>query len=158
MSNNVDNARKALGLCVQDFENWGIDAESMLSIKMKKTEMREYFAEALGIKTKEQPDGSFQYSTKGLNKILECEKLLDKKTNRVGKMAGTLWQAYNALTEYLDHVETVPKAVRDGKANAEDAKMQALTIKKQESSLFGQGARQKRKGWQLAKDLLEATA
>jgi hypothetical protein len=48
--------------------------------------------------------------------------------------------------------------VRDGKANADDAKMQALAIKKQESSMFGQGARQKRKGWELAKEMLEVTA
>ena len=150
----VDNVRKVLGLMVDEFDEWGNDAESTLSIKMKKSEMREYFANALGVERKEQADGSFQFATKGFNKILECEKLLEKKTNRVGKMAGTLWAAYNALTEYLDHVESVPKAVRDGKANADDAKMQAVQLKKQESALFGQGARQKRKGWELAIDMV----
>ena len=57
-------------------------------------------------------------------------------------MSGTLWQAYNIITEAIDHRFTTFK---DGRKSP----------KRQESVLFGELARRKKDAWKLAEQFME---
>ena len=71
----------------------------------------------------------------------EVFELLDTPNNKVGKMEGTVWAAYNAVTEYIDYNATT---LRDG----------SKSIKRMESALFGPLARSKVKAWNAAMELV----
>ena len=68
-------------------------------------------------------------------------ELLDSPNNKVGKMEGTAWAAYNAVTEYIDYNATT---LRDG----------SKSVKRMESALFGPLARRKVKAWNAAMELV----
>ena len=52
-------------------------------------------------------------------------------------MDGSVWQAYNVVTELVDHKLTT---LKDGKKS----------VKRQESALFGEHSRKKQKAWKQA--------
>ena len=62
-------------------------------------------------------------------------------TNNVGRMGGTVWAAYNAITEAIDHKLT---ELRNGEKST----------KRLESAMFGPLARRKVIAWNKAMEMI----
>jgi hypothetical protein len=66
---------------------------------------------------------------------------------------GTLWVAYNAVTELIDHERSTRVQNRsDGTPSG------SIAAKRFESAQFGQGARIKEEAWELAKRVMKDPA
>lgn len=85
---------------LEAFQAFKMQSELLLSTKMTIDERDTYYLQVLNI----DPE-----KTKGKN-ILEQLKARERAAeNTVGEMYGTAWQAYNVITEYLDHEATLDK-------------------------------------------------
>ena len=133
MMDKVDLARDALGMVNTDFVQWGEMANGMLSTEMTMGEMETYFIDVLGIEKDEEGN----LKTRGRNLLDNVVERLYEDTNNVGMMTGTVWQAYNTITEAIDHDFT---RLADGK----------VSQKRQESALFGALAKKKQVAWNKA--------
>lgn len=138
MFDKVQEVRETFGLINQEFFEWGEMADDMLNTPMEIEDMRLYWADVLKLKRDE--DGRLH--KRGENKLKEVEELLYEASNNVGRMSGTLWQAYNIITEAIDHRFTT---LKDGKKS----------LKRQESVLFGELARRKKDAWKLAEQFMQ---
>tara|TARA_R100000152_G_scaffold20593_1_gene14781 strand:- start:4051 stop:5073 length:1023 start_codon:yes stop_codon:yes gene_type:complete len=133
MMDRVDLARQALGMVNTDFLRWGEMADGMLNTQMTMGEMETYFIDVLGIEKDEEGN----LKTRGRNLLESVQERLYEDTNNVGSMTGTVWQAYNTITEAIDHDFT---RLADGK----------VSQKRQESALFGALAKKKQVAWNKA--------
>jgi phage/plasmid-like protein (TIGR03299 family) len=88
--------------------------------------MRDYFACSLG----EQLSTPFdELSGKRRNQILELEKLHEEGIGHdIRGVRGTLWGAYNAVTEYVDHKRTTDSLDWMAAGGGADLKARALTV------------------------------
>jgi len=133
LNNRVEEAREALGLINTDFYEWGEQAASLLDISLTEHQMDMYFIDALDLTYNKEGD----LTTRSQNLLNTVKSNLDNTTNSIGKMKGTAWAAYNALTEAVDHQFTKL-------ANGEKS------MKRMESALFGTFARKKGKAFEMA--------
>lgn len=133
MMDRVDQARKAMGLANKNFYEWGEMAAELYNTEMSEKDMNLFFIDTLGIKRDEEG----KIHTRGMNILNQAHELLSSPTNNVGVMDGSVWQAYNVVTELVDHKLTT---LKDGKKS----------VKRQESALFGEHSRKKQKAWKEA--------
>lgn len=123
---------KAAGIYFQDvgelFRGFG-------RVQMKQAALRSYFTQVLtrGEKTAEDFE---ELATQTRNRVEEMERIHDTgRGTDIRGVRGTLWGAYNAVTEFVDHVKT-----GDNLAYA----------------MEGKGARIKQRAFDYAKELVEA--
>lgn len=135
VNNRVDEAREILGLVNIRLGEWSASAEEMLRVKMTIEEMREYWEDSMGLKRNELGE----LSTRAENIIKEIEACRTHETNMVGDMDMTAWQAYNALTYYIDHINTL-----DNLGFQDNNKVT--------SALMGNNSERKVKGWELMEE------
>jgi len=137
LHDRMEEVRVALEMVDTDFETWAVEAEELINTKMNKNGVEEYFIDVLNLKRDEKGN----LATRGQGMLGEVFELLDSPNNKVGKMEGTAWAAYNAVTEYIDYNATT---LRDG----------SKSVKRMESALFGPLARRKVKAWNAAMELV----
>jgi phage/plasmid-like protein (TIGR03299 family) len=135
-ADKVDAAREVLKLVNLKFDDWAKEAQTLTRIKMTRKEMEEYLEDSLGLVR----DDEGELSTRADNILKEAIACLDHETNNLEGMVGTAWQAYNALTYYVDHISTLTD-----KGNVSQAKT--------ESSLFGSASNKKVKAWEKALEM-----
>jgi len=137
MHERMEEVKKALQAVEEDFTQWANDVERMLNTKINLETTQEYFIDVMDLKRDE--DG--ELATRGKNIIASTNKLLLSPTNNIGNMSGTVWAAYNAITEAIDHSLT---QLRNGETS----------IKRTQSAMFGPLARRKVIAWNKAMELL----
>jgi len=137
LHDRMEEVRIALEMIDTDFETWAVEAEELINTKMNKNGVEEYFIDVLNLKRDEEG----KLATRGQGMLNDVFELLDTPNNKVGKMEGTVWAAYNAVTEYIDYNATT---LRDG----------SKSVKRMESALFGPLARRKVKAWNTAMELV----
>ena len=139
LHDRMEQVRIALEMVDTDFEEWAVQAESLINTKMTESwELEQYFIDVLNLKRDEEG----KLATRGQGMLNDVLELLDSPNNKVGKMEGTAWAAYNAVTEYIDYNATT---LRDG----------SRSIKRMESALFGPLARRKVSAWTIAMELVQ---
>ena len=137
MHERMEEALQAMKNVEEDFSSWANDVERMLETKITLDDAQEYFIDVMQLKRDE--DG--ELATRGKNIIHNTNILLMSPTNNVGRMGGTVWAAYNAITEAIDHSLT---QLRNGETS----------IKRTQSAMFGPLARRKVIAWNKAMELL----
>ena len=147
MMNRVDEVREAFGWAMEWHEAFGVTAENLLEVKMTKKQMDTYFIEVFDMTTSPEKDSAGEKHpnagklvTASKRKLKELNHLRLRKSNRVGKMHGTAWQALNVVTEWVDHEARV---IKSGK-NAGKAKLQ-----RDESAVFKAGKLTKEKALRI---------
>ena len=143
MDGQLDKVRAVLGKIDKVNEHFADTAENLLEVQMDEVERVQYYIETLGLagkkklvnKKKRSKDyNPFGLTTRGQNTLSKVIAIEQMATNTHGNMADSAWQAFNTVTEYIDHQWTYNA---DGKSNA----------KRVESAIMGTGQRTKNKAW-----------
>ncbi|MAK37236.1 MAG: hypothetical protein CMC15_13870 [Flavobacteriaceae bacterium] len=125
------------------------EAAGLINIEMEQNDRIEYYIDVLGLTQKDEmlkggkdydannPYGLGTRANNTLDILMELEK---SDTNNVGDMAGTRWQAFNTVTEYIDHRWTMDKEGKDGLTS---------NNKRVESAVIGPGMRMKNRAYEL---------
>jgi hypothetical protein len=129
---------------------------SVREIKMTDAMRATYFANLFGPKAKgNDEDGTAEDISTRTQKVLDrLEELAENgRGNDRPAVRGTLWVAYNAVTELIDHERSTRVQNRsDGTPSG------SIAAKRFESAQFGQGARIKEEAWELAKRVMKDPA
>ena len=126
MGLGIQNVRQSIGLLNEQFDLIGLLSKKMLRTRFTGMEMKGYL-EKIGLIPKQDPEKAM--STRAENIMSD---VLFKYRHGVGAVPGTLWGAYNAVTEHLDW---------GGKINDKQTK----------SNLFGHGATVKTRALEYAR-------
>ncbi len=127
LSGAVDEVLEVEGIYKQAEEAYG----RMLTVRMNKEQVDQYFKKVFKIAEKNEND-------KPSRVLAELSERFDAPTNRVGNMAGTVWAAYQAAVEAVDH---------GGRRTQLDARAKSL--------LFGPGAITKARAFEEAVALIK---
>lgn len=153
LDGKIKEAQRILGLAIEAYDD--LDGQIKQSAKVKLTDaMRAaYFASLFGPKSKgNDEDGSEEeVSTRTQKTLNRLEELADHGRGNDNKIIrGTLWTAYNAVTELIDHERsTRVQNKADGTPSG------SVASKRFESAMFGQGARVKEDAWEMAKKVMK---
>lgn len=137
MTERIGMLKNALRIQNQFANQFVHDAEQMLKVEMTQDDRIEFYIDTLNLTRVENADAvdnDFGLKTRGMNTLNHLLALENAPTNTVGDMFGTGWQAYNVLTEYIDHawIHNADGSINQGKA---------------ERALVGTGARIKNKAY-----------
>ncbi|GGM09508.1 DUF932 domain-containing protein [Nakamurella endophytica] len=120
-SGQIEQARQALGLTFKYAETFQAEADAMIAQAMTDAEFRELID---AVWTVEQPTGTAKPS-KRAQTIASNRRTallnLWKSSPTAEAIRGTKWAAYQAITEYTDHVAPVSDKRNPGAARAERA-------------------------------------
>ena len=105
MFNKVDDAREAIGLINEDFEQTKEFYQNLMNVELTTEQLETYFVTAADLKYND--DG--ELSSRGQNIVTQLIQNMSHETNLVGNMANTVWAAYNAFTFWVDHQRPVSK-------------------------------------------------
>ena len=133
IKSKVEEARRVLGLSIDYYKQFEQMVIKMENVPMQVKELNIYFDKVLGIYEKDEEE----ISTRKQNQKEEMLILFDKGKGQDLGNKHSLWKAYNAVTEYVDHKRTV-KNVKENPNN------------KLESIWFGSGAKIKQKAYEEA--------
>lgn len=134
----VESAQRALGIATMYYES--------LAPVIDRMAQKQIAAQALGqyLKTLFPDNANAETKTRTENIRQDVEHLFTRgKGNDLPGVKGTVWAAYNAVTEYLGHERSVRGRSRTEKA-----------ANRMESVLFGSSARLAEKAFDLASDLV----
>ena len=131
IKNKVEEARRVLGLSINYYKLFEEMVVKMEDVPIQEKELNEYFDNVLGINDDEE------VSTRKQNQKSDLIGLFDSGKGQKLGQKHSLWKAYNAVTEYVDHYRTV-KNVVDNPSN------------KLASIWFGSGAKIKQKAYEEA--------
>lgn len=131
----VAEARQKLNIVTRRFETFGTEIEAMAGKKVRSNRLASYIEQALELDRENVKAHEKRFS--------EVMDLMDADTNTLGGMRGTVWSAYNAVSEWADHKRTIP-----GKTDAakENARMNSI--------FFGAAHRIKQRAYKLALELV----
>jgi phage/plasmid-like protein (TIGR03299 family) len=134
----VEEARRVLGISVQYFEVFGRRCQAMASKQLSQRMLAEYLRAVVPLAAAGEvaAAGRIQRVHDALTFLFE-----KGRGNHLPGVRGSLWAAYNAVTEYADHVRGVTK--------------QGPRPTWLESSAFGDGANLKRRAFAAATILLD---
>jgi phage/plasmid-like protein (TIGR03299 family) len=157
LDGKIKEAQRILGLAVKAYDD--LDGQIKGSVKVKMTDaMRAtYFAGLFAPKGKgNDEDGATEedVSTRTRKTLDRLEELADHgRGNDRPAVRGTLWTAYNAVTQFIDHER--PTRIQN---KADGTPSGSASAKRFESAQFGQGARIKEDAWELAKKVMKDPA
>lgn len=92
---NVQRAKEALGLVYTAAERYRIEAAAVAKVKLDKDELAAFFATHV-----QKIGGSIEAQKMNL---LAMSWGMRNERNNIRGMEGTAWQAYNVLSEFIDH-------------------------------------------------------
>jgi phage/plasmid-like protein (TIGR03299 family) len=140
LDNKIDEARRVLGLASQFFDQFETDINRLAAARISRAQVLNYFEEIFP-----SPEDPAKQKVAARN----AEETRDKLLNLFEKGAGaqmkgvkhTYWTAYNAVTEYVDHV-------------VKSVEQPSLSYTEKEARLssiwFGNGASIKNHAWVAA--------
>ena len=138
MRGRIDELIPALGLVNQAIEQFAIESQQLLTTEMTVGDRTEYYIDTLGLKVEEElisADNPYGLGTRGKNTLEQLIEIEGYERNNIGIMTDTQYQAYNTVTDFIDHRWTVDKS---GK----------ISEKRVESAIIGSKARTKSKAWE----------
>lgn len=131
MKSKVEAARKALHIANDYYDSLDEVTKAMVGTRMTEEDMREFVAALL-------PATGSEESTRLSNNRAKVFELFESGRGQEGEVRGTVWAAYNAATEYVDHHQstrvTAGNTERDLRAD---------------SVLFGAGFKLKQRAFDL---------
>jgi phage/plasmid-like protein (TIGR03299 family) len=126
----VDKARLALGISTKLFKNWKEQAEKMANVQLPAAQ-RPLFLKAAFTGNYETKDDEIWHPIKMA--MEKADELISAGRGQDNpKIAGTKWQAYNGVTEYVDYYNRI-------KDNNQDKRLM--------SAWFGRGKEIKERAW-----------
>lgn len=138
MHEKIGDLKNALNLSNQMIDIWANQAEEMLDITMEFKDRETFYIEAFNMKPQKElvhkVDNPLGLPTQSRRRLEALAELETSQTNTVGGMADTPFQAFNVLTEYIDHATPVRA---DGTVKVTTA----------ENTIFGAGGRTKQNAW-----------
>lgn len=135
IKSKIQEAQRALGIAVESSKEFEEVANRFASTQMSVSLVDEYFRNVLQI---DEINAEDEISSRKQNQLNELNRLFEHgKGNDNSKIRHTVWAAYNAVTEYTDHIRTV-KGLKEDKTNRLD------------SIWFGSGARFKARAYEEA--------
>ena len=146
MDDAIAQMKQAIGMTNVMMDEWAKQAQGMMEVDMDIGERVQFYLDHLPIVQKPDmmkggkdydPNNPFGLATRGKNILDVVLGLEEQKQNQVGGMDGTLWQAVNVISDFIDHDWVTTK---DGKVNE----------KRAESAIVGTGQRIKGKAWEDA--------
>ncbi len=139
MADRLERARHMLGIIERRYEGIGATFQQMCKVQVDRERLSGYLTTVF-------PDPTDQDDEAALRRVqhnrLLAEYFFDQgKGNNVVGVRGTLWAAYNGVTELVDHRQTKQSADR-----------------RLDSVWFGDGYSTKARAFRFAKDLLQQLA
>jgi len=131
---SLDDTAHLISSLVQHLKDTGETFRQLADRKMTQDEMDDYFIEVLGITEKSKQSAVRTFS--------EVAELGAGKATGFEFAPGTLWTAYNALTEYVDHRIPLEASSKKGLITA------------QKSALFGSNNKLKARALKIAQALV----
>ena len=138
----INQALEALKVTDHLNQHFASQASRLMEVEMEIGDRIQYYIDAMGLKTDDElihkTDNPLGLTTRGnntLDRLLELERT---ENNTTGGMAGTAWQSFNTVTEYLDSQWVY------------DRKGEKVNQKRVESALLGTGMRTKDRAWREA--------
>lgn len=135
IKNKVDEARRVLGISINYYTQFEKIIQSMEDKPMNGETVEKYFSTVLGIKEDQE------MSTRKENQMDELKNLFEKGQGQKLGNKHSVWKAYNAVTEYVDHFSSI-KNLKEDKTN------------KLTNIWFGTGAKLKEKAYDEALALI----
>jgi phage/plasmid-like protein (TIGR03299 family) len=133
----ISEAQRVFGLALNFYERFEQEAKAMTKIKMDKNGLREYFGKVLDVENiKEELPARKEESLERFISLTE-----KGQGTEISGVRGTLWGAYNAVTEFADHHAEV-QGEEDDPSN------------RIRSSWMGSGSRLKEKALNAALELV----
>jgi phage/plasmid-like protein (TIGR03299 family) len=130
----IDEVREVLGIVSQQYSIFEEASQKLLTVQLTKDAFKDYLKNSGVIPTKEEKD----QSSRAQNILDEVSNLFQNgKGTEIPGVRGTLWGAFNAVTEYVDHH-------RGGSLE-----------KRAASLLYGSGAIMKQRAWDNALALVK---
>jgi phage/plasmid-like protein (TIGR03299 family) len=142
MADRVAAAKRALSLSDVGSGQLRKAAERMAALKLDADDVRRFFlavySEAVGIiPARADSDAERRAQAKAVDTVAQWVANLDSRRNTGTGTEGTLWHAFNAVTEWSDHARTVRGGGRNSEARTQ-------------SNLFGTSAAFKAKAMRAA--------
>jgi len=135
IKSKMEEARKILGISINYYDQFETIIKGFESFDMQKDSLNKYFDNVLNINDEKET------STRKENQKHDLLCLFEKgKGQKLGNRH-SLWKAYNAVTEYIDHHRTVKNIDKDN-------------TNKLQSIWFGSGAKLKEKAYNEAVALI----
>ena len=138
----INRALESLKVTDHLNHHFASQASKLMEVEMEIGDRIQYYIDAMGLKTDDElihkTDNPLGLTTRGnntLDRLLELERT---ENNTTGGMAGTAWQSFNTVTEYLDSQWVY------------DRKGEKVNQKRVESALLGTGMRTKDRAWREA--------
>ena len=148
MNVRVDEMLDNLNMINHLTQSFVEEAAGLINIEMKEHDRISYYIDVLGLSQKDEmlkggkdydannPYGLGTRANNTLDILMDLEK---SDSNNVGDMAGTRWQAFNTVTEYLDHRWTMDMG----------GKVLVSNEKRVESAVIGSGMRMKNRAYEI---------
>mgnify|MGYP003136418517 CR=1 FL=1 len=134
LMSRAGEAREILGLADAYYKMFAQRADQLLNTRMTILDVHRYLENVYQFKA----DKHYEEQDHRLKVAYESTlDLLNHPTNNVGGMGGTAWQAWNAVTYYIDH----DRVVRGSEDKRDDKRLDA--------SWFGQGADIRQRAYDL---------
>jgi phage/plasmid-like protein (TIGR03299 family) len=131
MSTKLAEARRVLGLADSYYTAFGEQANAMASVQMNSAAVASYFASVFPAPA--DPEKSKRAANTAKDTWAALTSLYETgKGTDIPEVRGTLWAAYNAVTEFCDHSK---ESSRDAKLSLEQAAENRLV-----SNWFGTGS------------------
>ncbi len=106
----VGEARRVLGLALDFYSGFDELVQGFVRKPLGASQVESYFDRVLGVDSTIQEEESTRLKKKKVNLVELFEK--GAGNDRPG-IRGTLWAAYNAVTEYVDHISTIRNVKKD---------------------------------------------
>lgn len=98
IKDKIAEAQRILGIAIKTYDRFAAEAEAMANVDLKDKEVEAYF-DSLVFKTEKDKESATRQ-----NKKDELMTLFQNGAgNNVKGIKGTLWAAYNSVTDYQDH-------------------------------------------------------
>jgi phage/plasmid-like protein (TIGR03299 family) len=139
MRGRIDNLPQKLNMINTMQKEWCAMTDQLLEVEMEFDDRVQFYIDVMGWtqkdELKDKVENPHGLATRGRNQLEAMLELEGSRTNTVGGMRDTQYQAYNVLTEFVDH-----HSILSG------GKPKESTVN---NTVFGAGARKKDKAWAL---------
>jgi phage/plasmid-like protein (TIGR03299 family) len=130
-TSRIEEARQALGLTFKYMDAFQLEAEKMIEETMKEAEFGKLMDELVGVPDLAKNDRTTKATLQAREDLLYC--FTDSPTAK--NIRGTKWGAYQAVTEWTDHMypvrgddKDVKRALRTASGGNDKMKLQAWNL------------------------------
>jgi phage/plasmid-like protein (TIGR03299 family) len=127
----IEEARQALGLTFKYVDDFEAEAEKMIQETMKEAEFAKLMDELVGVPNLEKNDRTTKSTLQAREDLLYC--FADSPTSK--GIRNTKWGAYQAVTEWTDHMypvrgddKDIKRALRTASGGNDKMKLQAWNL------------------------------